>query len=90
MICPSRIAHVQFDCHGARVLRDIVGNAGDRSMKRASWIRRHAEGGLLALADAGCVCFRNRNHEPQTVEIFDLDNRLCTGAPDAGPTSAPE
>src|ERR1035438_5883839 len=58
-----------------------TGTTSRRRAKRLkSWICRHTERGLLALADAGCICFWNGNHKPQTVEIFDLDNRLGAGS----------
>ena len=65
-------------------------NAGDGSMENSSRIRWHTEGGLLALTDTSRVSFWNRNHQAQTVEVFDLDDRLCAYVPDVRPTSAPE
>ena len=58
------VAYLQFNRHGSGILSNIMRKAGNRSMESAPWICRHAEGGLLALADTGHVSLWNGNDKP--------------------------
>lgn len=66
------IVKIEFDPHRLRVFINIMGDSGNRDLEGASWIRRYAEGHLLAFWNTGCMSFRLGNDVTDITQLADF------------------